>query len=468
MIDRIARKQFLDTVRDGRFRVLAPATLLIAVTAAAAGWHHYDDVQRQHEAARRATREQWLRQPAKNPHSAAHYGVYAFKPVSRLSVLDTGVDPYVGVAAWLEAHKQNEFKYRPAQDRTALQRFGDLTVADGLVLLVPLLIVLVTFDAFTGEREQGTLRQVLSLGVAPRDLALGKALGVSAALGAVLVPCAAAGALAIAWSAGGQGLAADAPRALSLAALYLAYFATLVAIGLGVSARARSSRTALVSLLGFWFVTALVAPRAASDIADAAYPTPSAVEFQTAIDRDLADSADMDRRLQRRREELMRQYQATSLEALPVNFAGIALQEGEEHANKVFDTHFGRLFGIYERQNRLHQYLALGSPALAARASSMALAGTDLAHHRTFVEAAENYRRDLQRVLNNDIAQHAKPGATYTAGPDLWERVPEFTYTAPSLGWALGQSRTAVLIVTAWLAAALLFASRSLLHLRVD
>ena len=73
--------------------------------------------------------QQWLGQTKKNPHSAAHYGVYAFKPKSPLAIVDTGIDPYMGVAVWLEAHKQNEFKYRPAQDRTAVGRFGEMTAA---------------------------------------------------------------------------------------------------------------------------------------------------------------------------------------------------------------------------------------------------------------------------------------------------------------------------------------------------
>jgi ABC-2 type transport system permease protein len=76
-------------------------------------------------------------------------------------------------AAWLEAHKQKELKYRPAQDRTAVQRFGELTAAEGFLVLLPLFIVLVTFGAFAAEREQGTLRQLLSLGVSRRDLAWG-------------------------------------------------------------------------------------------------------------------------------------------------------------------------------------------------------------------------------------------------------------------------------------------------------
>jgi ABC-2 type transport system permease protein len=43
--------------------------------------------------------------------------------------------------------------------------FGELTGATVLQLLVPLLIVMLSFDALAGERESGTLRQLMSLGV---------------------------------------------------------------------------------------------------------------------------------------------------------------------------------------------------------------------------------------------------------------------------------------------------------------
>jgi ABC-2 type transport system permease protein len=148
MISRIARKEMTEMFRDGRFRVLAAVVLAVSVVSMAAGWRHYADISSQHRTAQAATRDQWLRQPKKNPHSAAHYGVYAFKPQNPLAMVDTGIDPYVGVAVWLEAHKQNEFKYRPAQDRTAVQRFGEMTAAETLQVLVPLFIILMTFSAF--------------------------------------------------------------------------------------------------------------------------------------------------------------------------------------------------------------------------------------------------------------------------------------------------------------------------------
>jgi ABC-2 type transport system permease protein len=263
-------------------------------------------------------------------------------------------------------------------------------------------------------------------------------------------------------------LAQDASRAAVLALVYSVYFATLVAIGLGVSLRASSSRAALVVLLAFWFGNSLLASRAVSDLAAARYPTPSAVAFQAAMDRDLSDQRDVQRRLEERRQELMRRYNATTMDAVPVNFSGISLQEGEEHGNEVFDKHFSRLFEIYAQQNRVQQWAGLGAPLLPIRTLSMSLAGTDFPHHRAFVGAAETHRRMMQRVLNGDIVEHAKPGEVYLAGEELWNRIPDFTYEAPGLAWVLGQNTLSLALMTAWLAAAVLFAARGARRAAVD
>lgn len=467
MIRRIAWKELIDTTRDGRFRLLAILVLAISITSLLAGWKHYRDVQTQHAQAQRATRAQWLDQKPKNPHSAAHYGVYAFKPKNRLSMVDTGIDPYVGVAAWLEAHKQNEFKYRPAQDRTAVQRFGELTAAEGFLVLLPLFIVLVTFSSFSGEREHGTLRQLLSLGVSPRTLALGKALGVSAALALVLIPATIVGIVCLSLTTE-YGSISDIPRAALLAMIYFAYFAIFIAISLGISARAASSRLALVGLLSFWFANSLIASRAASDLAATLYPAPSAAEFQSAMEKDLANQTEIEERLELRRRELMRKYNASSIDAVPINFAGISLQEGEEHGNEIFDRHYGRLFEIYDRQNHAYQMAGVLAPLLPMRTLSMGLAGTDFAHHRKFINAAEQYRRLIQRVMNLDIAERSKPGIVYTAGPDLWSRVPDFNYEAPATGWVLAHYRWSLALMAAWIAGSFWFALSSASRMRVD
>ena len=468
MITRIARKELTEMFRDGRFRLLAGMVLVISLLSLAAGWQNYSALSRQHATAQSATREQWLAQDKKNPHSAAHYGVYAFKPKSQLAMIDTGVDPYVGVAVWLEAHKQNDFKFRPAQDRTAVQRFGEMTGAEVLQVFLPLFIVLMTFSAFSGEREQGTLRQLLSLGVSRRDLALGKALGVSAALALVLLPATMFAILALAWSAEGGLVSGDPLRGVILGGVYLAYFALLIGISLAVSARVRSSRLALVGLLTFWFVNSLVASRAASDLAGWMYPTPSAIEFQKAMDVDLNNQEEIRVRLDQRRAELFKQYNVDNVDALPIAFSGVSMQEGEEHANVVFDKHYSRLFDRYEQQNRVYQYGGLVAPMLSVRALSMGLSGTDFPQHRDFALAAEDYRRDIQRLMNGDIAANQKRGQVYLADQELWASVPGFEYTAPSTSWVMGNYTASLLILALWTLAALAYMVRSANMARAD
>jgi len=468
MILRIARKELLDLSRDGRFRVLSALVLIVSVVSLAAGWKTYTDLAAQHRTAQLATRDQWLNQPKKNPHSAAHYGVYAFKPASQMAMVDTGIDPYVGVAVWLEAHKQNEMKYRPAQDRTAVQRFGSMNGAEVLQVLVPLFIVLMAFSAFAGEREQGTLRQLLSVGARPHDLALGKALGVASALGAVLLPATALSVVALTLSTS-EGLLADDPwRVVTIGTVYLTYFAVVTALALWVSAWASSARLALVVLLTAWFASAIVAPRVVSDLAAWLHPTPSAVEFQKALEADLNNEKDMKERLDRRRDDLLKHYNVASVDALPIAFSGVSLQEGEEHGNEVFDKHFGALFGRYERQNRVFQWSALVAPTLAVRGLSMGFSGTDFGQHRHFVTAAESYRRDIQRTLNGDIAKHQQAGQVYMAGRELWDQVPAFSYEPPTAGWVVGQYAIALAVLGAWLAAAVVLMMRAASTALVD
>ncbi len=461
MISRIARKELTEMFRDGRFRLLAGMVLVISVLSMAAGWKSYTELSRQHSAAQAATRTQWLAQEKKNPHSAAHYGVYAFKPKSQLAMIDAGVDPYMGVAVWLEAHKQSDFKFRPAQDRTAVQRFGEMTGAEVLQVFLPLFIVLMTFSAFAGEREQGTLRQVLSLGVSRHDLALGKALGVAGALGLVLLPATVFAVLALAWTAEGGLVSGDPARGVVLGAVYLTYFAMLIAVSLAVSATVKSSRLALIVLLTFWFANSLVASRAASDVAGWLYPTPSAIEFQKAMDADLGNQAPLSARLDRLRTELFSQYGVDNVDALPIAFSGISMQEGEEYANEVFDEHYGRLFDRYEQQNRVSQLGGVFAPMLSVRAVSMGLAGTDFAQHRHFAIAAEDYRRDIQRLMNGDIAANQKKGQVYLADHDLWSQMPDFDYTAPSTAWAVGNHTASFGVLAFWTIAALALMVRS-------
>lgn len=483
MIKHIVWKEFHETIRDGRFLWTCAIVAVLLLASLLMGWTRYEEAKALRDSAASETRKQWLEQGVKNPHASAHYGIYAFKPATPLSLVDPGINDYAGTLTLLEAHKQNEFKYKEAQDATALQRFGDLSAAMILQLLIPLLIILLTFSSIAGEREDGTLRQVLSVGVKQSTLVWGKALGVALTLGVTLLPAVLIGAFVISLFSSADAIDAhamvDMPAKLAvLTVAYLVYFAIFVGLSLIVSILASSSRTALTLLLGFWIFNGLLFPRAASDISRQVYRTPSASEFAKSV---------IEGKLQGPmphnpshpnfiafRKGVLEKYGVARIEDLPVNFYGLALQADEEHGYKLYDRLFGELWKQFRQQDRLKQSLGVISPYLAIHSVSMGLAGTDFALHRDFAAAAEQYRRDLQLVMNRDIQEGAAGKSIYiadwqyTAGANLWAKVPPFDYDPPPFAEILRQQSLPLSVLFGWLVVvvfALRFAPR---RMRVD
>ncbi len=457
MIQTIAKKEVIEALRDGRFRWSAVIVFVLLLASLFTSWRAVDSEIKEREAARAGERERWVSQDEKNPHSAAHYGSYAFKPKHLLSTLDDGTDPYTGVAVFLEAHRQNQFEYRKAAEATAVQRFGDITAAVTMQLLLPLLIVLLAFSTFTREREQGNLKLLLSLGVPPNKLMIGKLLGVFGTVLLIVVPATLIGTF-ILWQSSDMKL--DGARYGVMVAFYLAFFLMWCAFALAVSAWAKSSRAALVVLLSLWFVQSFVVPRVAIEVADERYPLPSLRAYNEEVRKEIRGGIDGHNPADKRRKELevrlLKEYGVDSVHKLPVNFDAIAMQEGEEYASRVFDKHFSNLHQRYEKQNRLYQIAGLMSPMISIQMLSMASAGTDVWHHRHFAEAAESYRRVLVKELNMDMAYHSKTGdSEYKAGKALWEKIPEFQYTPPDVAWAIANVSESVLILLSWLTASL-------------
>ena len=284
----------------------------------------------------------------------------------------------------------------------------------------------------------------------------------------LLVPAVIAGSALLVWSEP-AAMGATLPRIALLALFYLLYFVAFAAISLGVSARTRSSRTALIYLLGFWIVNCLIAPRAAVDLSKRLDPTPSNFTFTSGIDRDLHGDPEAVKKAEIFKAQVLKKFGVDSVEKLPVSFTGISLQKGEEDGAVVFDRHYNELWDRFERQNRNQQKSAVLAPLLAVRALSMALAGTDFEQHRHFATEAERYRRFFIKLINEDITKNAvsHPGG-YTRGNDLWAQIPAFRYQAPELHQVLGTQGWSIAILALWCGAGILFAAFSLRAIRPE
>ena len=465
MIIAIARKEFVEIVRDGRFKWTAAMMVLLLFTAMMAGYQKYSSAVRIQQAAQGGTNQQWLDQGDKNPHSAAHYGNYAFKPAGPLSYFDNGISSFTGTAVFMEAHRQNFAIGRPASDQSAIARFGDLSGAMILQLLLPLLIVFLGFTAFSGERESGTLRQVMSMGVTNRQLLYGKALGVAAAVLIVVVPCILVGAFALSTAGSIDSVEDMSTRIGLLSAAYLMYAGIFLFLTLAVSAFTNHARTTLMILVGFWAFTGFLAPKAAGEISKLTNPTP-------AFGKWLADMRAHQLRgfdgtppfvkFGAYTKELFKEHGVDKVADLPMYFVAVRLQKLEEYDYPVFDQHFGMIREAYSEQRRVQDKLGVFAPTLPLRSISMALSGTDMIQHVKFMQDAETYRRNMVVKMNDYLSKAAvNLNATFSssnymvADEEVFAIIPPFEYESPGLEATIAEHRGNFIMLALWLAAAI-------------
>ena len=463
----IAVKDATEIWRDGRFRWAAGLLFLLLIAAVAGGVHNQSQIARQHADAQRAERDVWLDKGDMNPHAAAHYGAFVFKPVQPLSAIDPGLDPFVGVFVFLEVHKQQLARHRPIEDATPTRRLGQLTPASAALVLLPLLVVSLTYSSFASERESGTLRPLLALGVSRAALLWGKAIGAVLPLAAVIGPAALIGAVIVFWNAPLDPDAPIASRAIGIGVVYLVHTWIWVALGLAVSARARTQGAALIVLLALWFANAFIMPPLAMGVAKWIDPSPSALEFAASI----ADEKDAWPSWDARVERVMERFLDGEFESTmaPANVEVVALLESEADETALYDRRFAELFARHEQQARSYERAGVIAPTLAARTLSMALAGTDDAHDREFAAAAARYRTAMLTTLNSELASSGRLNTfDYTRGRALWEQVPPFDYDVPSAGWAMSQRAWSAGVLGAWLLAAAIAATWSVSSMRLD
>jgi ABC-2 type transport system permease protein len=457
VVRRIAGAELRLQRRDGRVRIAALLVATLTALAILLGYQHHAAVARAMEAAQRETQAQFVGQGEKNPHSGAHFGIHAYRPEPALGFFDRGLDDYLGVAIFIEPHHPNRFRDLPAQDETALSRFGQWTGAGMLQVLLPLLLILLAAPAIASERERGTLRLLAAQGVRPGELLCGKALGIAAAVAGVLAPALLA-ALAVALASPARASLSAARVALLLVG-YALYLGAFLLASLAISARARTAQGAVVAALSLWSLTVLLGPRLVAEAAGRLAPSPTAFDFQQALDagtlnHDEAAREAHDAELLRR---TLAQYGVSKADDLPVNLAGIRLQDQEDHDAPHFDRVYGELFGTFAAQERLTTWGALAAPLLAVQSVSMAAAGTDGAHAADFWLAAERHRRTMVTTLNRFITAHPVKGGAYglTADREAWDLVPPFAYAPPPARFALDHALAPLAVLLAWLLAAL-------------
>jgi ABC-2 type transport system permease protein len=467
MIRVIARKEIIEYRRDGRILALLGLTAALLLIALVTGWAAQSERQRQAEQLQGDDQATFVRQGDKPTHSAAHFGRMAYKPVPALAAFDPGSSPYLGQVIWLEAHRQDPAMFRPAADAPELSRLADLSIAGVLTSLLPLLTFVMGHGVFAGERERGTLRQIMAAGARHGSIFAGKLIavgGVAVCLAFVVIAVATAAALIA-----GEGDSAldNIVRGMGLFAGFAAYACACAGIALLVSAMARTATSALLVLLTLWAISIAVVPRIAASAGELLHPTPDSGSFWTNASETLRTTRP------KRGSEALRQVEqqvisrALGREVAPneipkLNRAALGQEISEVLGAQVYARAYQALYEIYDRQRETRRALSVLSPAIALSHWSSALAGADLDAHRHFADAAEQQRLTLIRKINEDMMVNGADRAyDYLASADFWRTVPDFAYRAPAAARAMRSALIDLLLLLAWAVLAVSMAWRA-------
>jgi ABC-type transport system involved in multi-copper enzyme maturation permease subunit len=199
-----------------------------------------------------------------------------FRPPSPLRMFSNGLDS--SLPSEIQTTREEGIKSASTRedDSTHHALFGNLDLLFIVKVVMSLIAIIFTFNAISGEKEQGTLKLILSNSIPRYKVAVAKYLGnflilaIPFSLGLVI------GLLIIVFTSGTQILSEEnLPRIFLMFVVALIYISLFLNLGLFVSVVAKRSWTSIVFLLFAWVVFVLVVPQTSGMLADIVYPIKS-------------------------------------------------------------------------------------------------------------------------------------------------------------------------------------------------
>lgn len=434
---------------------------LLLLYAAFSGWENYTNQNETSEKYQHESREDWLNNPDKNPHRMAHYGNFAFRKSTSLSVFEFGMEPFFGNAIFLEAHKQNTANFSEAGFSNSMLRFGEISIAMVLQILFPLLIFFIGFNSVATERENGTLKLLLSQGISWKQLLFGKVLGIVSVIMLLFIPTILI--LVFLWLLL-QNFSISADETLKMLLfigfhfIYLLFFSTIAVL---VSASSKTSKNALISLIGIWLVFTIILPRTTQAMGAYLYEAPSKIQFNSDIEKDILKQGDShnpnDLHYKAIKDSLLLVYKVDSVQQLPFNYSGFIMTEGEKISSTIYNKHLEDLLKIYEKQNSFSKAVSFLNPYIAIKNLSMGLSNTDYDSYIDFQKQAEDYRYKMAQKMNAlqiKYISNKKPGASnkpLIIDKEHWADLEEFHYEPKGLWDVLKSEIVSIISIILWI-----------------
>ena len=403
MLRDIIRKEIMDNISTLKFVVTFVVVIVLVFSGLTLGSKNYleqrGDLVRQLQLNQRtmASQSNWL--------SAGYIGIFESKKPYVLSAIDNGIDNSLGRQAQVNIDMETRLDESRNLVSPILAVFGDVDLTFVVKIILSLFVILLTYDAISGEKERGTLKLNMANDVPRHRILIGKILG---GFISIIIPFLLPLLIGLAFlMTFFPDVLADFDsetwyRLLIIVGVYMLYLAVFFALGLLVSSLCHRSATSFIVLLMIWVLVVTIIPRLSVTAAERLRPYESYTTLQTRAFKEISAQ----------RRELMERFQDPQEWVRAMNEGKLAAYFAEIFSDQASlqQEIMDRYNRQYERQQNSQITLAETlsrslSPTSAMSFAVQNLAGTGWARQEEYVRQLREFQDDFRDYVLGQVAQ---------------------------------------------------------------
>lgn len=374
-----------------------------------------------------------------------HYAVIERGPLAALSVGQSDVQPaYYRVSA----HPPHTFLSAAEIQNPLNQVSGSFDVAFVMIFVLPILIIAVSFDLMSQEKEGGVLALVAAQGVRLRDLILAKIAVRAGFILILLFLLVLVSGLIVGANLGDGAIVLQLAMWFAVLAAYAFFW---FALALAINALNWPSVTNGVVLANIWLVFVVVLPSFVNVAASTLYPAPSRVELTTEM-REATEIADKEAAAARE-DYLFDHPELAGAGATPDAFyiQVLATNAAVEKVVAPIQAEFDAQAQRREAAVAQLQYL---SPAIAAQQALNALAQTGNETFADFTRQVLEFHNTWRGYFVGKIVKSERMTAA------AFDSIPVFSYDALDADTAVASAIPALVFLLAFVGALTIWSAR--------
>ena len=421
MLSTLIKKEFLGHLLTFRFAVamvlceaLILASTYILVKNYEVRLQNYDEAVAEHEQGMKEIRvfSQLSATVDRRPHP--------------LSILAAGSERDLGSSVSVRHLKVPVAAYgKGGTSNPLLSVFSSVDLVMIVKVLLSLLVLLLSYDAISGERERGTLAQTLSNSVSRAHVLLGKFVGGMAVVTVALLIALFSAVFLAGLSPSVSFSVSEYARIGGIFLMSLLYLSVFFLAGMLISARAGRSSTALILLFFLWIVSVVLVPNASAYLSRHLHPTPADAEV-------MAETETLEEEIWEKMRAYTREHPRPRwwdwrllvdcwrwTGDLPyVRYLGYGPREavewylaGTTYGVEVQLDYADKVWAVHRRhqnellaQRRIAQTMARLSPAWLYGNLCSVFAGTDVGSYLRFMDMTRKYRGDMLDFMHEENA----------------------------------------------------------------